>query len=154
MASVVKKPSSKYWFACFRDRNGKQCRRSTFEDRKSKAKEIAAKYELAAKRKTSRRQLWDTLNELQASITGEETYSTSVQEFSKLWLENRKAEKVAPATYAVYHKNVKRFLEFLGAKRVNENMIDIARRDIERFRNELGETGLAPATLNKTLKII
>jgi hypothetical protein len=48
MASLTRKPTSRYWFACFRDKNGKQHRVSTEETRRSVAKKIADKYELAA----------------------------------------------------------------------------------------------------------
>ena len=48
MASIVKKPNSKYWFACFRDITGRENRRSTEETNRKKALEIARHYEMVA----------------------------------------------------------------------------------------------------------
>jgi integrase len=41
MASLTRKPRSKYWFACFRDVNGKQRRRSTGQTDRKKALKVA-----------------------------------------------------------------------------------------------------------------
>jgi integrase len=153
MASLVKKPTSKYWFACFRDKNGKQHRVSTQESRKSVAQKIADKYELCATRRTSRKRLWEVVNQLQEFVGGEETPSTTVREFFELWLGNRQAEGVTPSTYDAYKGVIERFLTFLGP-RAAENLITITKRDIERFRNELVKTGLRPASTNKSVKIL
>jgi integrase len=154
MASLTRKPTSRYWFACFRDKNGKQHRVSTEETRRSVAKKIADKYELAATRKTSRRQLWDTLNELQTLVSGNEVPNATVHEFCELWLANRKAEGIAPATLSIYEKLVERFLTFLGLVRTSGSLIDVHKRDIEKFRNQLVEQKLAAASVNRSLKIL
>ncbi|MGA8655938.1 MAG: site-specific integrase [Chthoniobacterales bacterium] len=154
MASLTRKPTSKYWFACFRDKNGKQHRKSTEEIRKSVAQKIADKYELAATRKTSRRQLWDALNELQAIVSGDETPSATVQDFCELWLDNRKAERKASATLSIYENLVERFLAFLGPVRASGSLIDVRKRDIERYRNFVIERKLAPGTVNRDLRIL
>jgi hypothetical protein len=49
MASILKKPHSRFWFAAFRDSNGKQCRKSTGETNERKARAIAMNYERAAR---------------------------------------------------------------------------------------------------------
>jgi integrase len=154
MASLTRKPTSRYWFACFRDKNGKQHRVSTEETRRSVAKKIADKYELAATRKTSRRQLWDTLNELQTLVSGNEVPNATVHEFCELWLANRKAEGIAPATLSIYEKLVERFLTFLGLVRASGSLIDVHKRDIEKFRNQLVGQKLAAASVNRSLKIL
>jgi hypothetical protein len=51
MASVTKKPRSKYWFACFRDLQGKQRRVSTKQTDRKKAMKIAEQYEQISQRK-------------------------------------------------------------------------------------------------------
>jgi integrase len=153
MASITLKPTSRYWYACFRDRNGKQHRISTHETRKSVAQKIAERYELAATRNTSRKALWETLNELQQLVGGDSTPSVSVTEFLDLWLANKKAEGVSEATYLIYQKTANRLLEFLGANRRAHSLLTISKQDIERFRNRLVEEGLSPATVNKALRI-
>jgi integrase len=154
MASVVQKPTSQYWHAVFRDRTGKQVVKSTHETRKSIAQKIADKYEIVAKRKTSRRHLWETLNELQALITGTETNSATVEEFCRQWLKNKKGKRVAPATYTTYETVVDQFLAFLGTKRAHGPLIDVAKRDLDAFRNQLTDDGLAPASVNTKVRIL
>jgi integrase len=155
MASLTKKPTSENWFACFRDRTGKQHRVSTHETRKSVAQKIADKYELVATRKTSRRELWDTLNQLQSLISGEDTpHAMTVSEFCELWVANRKVDGVAPATEVIYKNTVKRFLVFLGPTRAGGSLVDISKRDIEKFRNELVQNGLARRTVNRDVTVL
>jgi hypothetical protein len=45
MASILRKPTSKFWFAAFRDATGRQHRKSIGTIDKTKAKRIAAQYE-------------------------------------------------------------------------------------------------------------
>ena len=61
MASLTKKSNSKFWFACFRDRGGKQHRRSTGETNERKALEIARRYEQVAQRKLKPAKFRETL---------------------------------------------------------------------------------------------
>ena len=42
MAGLTRKPRSKYWFACFRDVNGRQHRKSTGDTDRKKALKVAA----------------------------------------------------------------------------------------------------------------
>lgn len=154
MASVTRKPTSKYWFACFRDKNGKQHRVSTGEERKSIAKKIAISYETAATRRSSKRELWNTLTKLQAIVSGDDNPSVTVQDFSKHWLANRKAERIEDSTYGIYEKLLERFLAFLGPARASASLIDVRKRDIEEFRNSQVERKLAPGTINRDLKIL
>jgi integrase len=156
MASLTRKPTSQYWFACFRDRNGKQHRVSTHETRRSIAQKIADKYELAASRRSSRKQLWDTLNQLQELVGGaSDSPSATILEFFELWLTNRKAEGIAKSTLDAYDQVIRRFSAFLTEGRCSrDNLITITKRDVERFRNELVGNGLAPATVNKGLKVL
>jgi integrase len=154
MASLTRKPTSKFWFACFRDRNGKQHRVSTGEERKSVAKKIAQQFELVATRKTSRKALWETLNELQQIVGGEENPVATVSEFFKLWLNNRTTEGVTVATNESYSVVTSKFLEFLGQARASQSIIEIAKRDIEAFRNQLVEGGLSPSTVNRNTRVL
>jgi hypothetical protein len=81
MASITKKPNSKYWFACFRDITGRQHRRSTEETNRKKALEIARHYELVAQRKLKPRRVRETLSELYREIYGDSVPDATVSEF-------------------------------------------------------------------------
>ena len=154
MASLARKQTSQYWFAAFRDRNGKQHRVSTHETRKSVAQKIADKYELAATRRTSRKALWATLNELQTLVGGDETPNATVKEFLELWLSNRKAEGITKSTYDCYEHVIRRFLSFLGETRLREGLITVTKRDIEWFRNLLVDQKLSPSSVNRNLRVL
>jgi hypothetical protein len=52
MARLIRKPRSKFWFACFRDANGRQRRKSTKTSDRKKAIKIAEQYEQVAQRQT------------------------------------------------------------------------------------------------------
>jgi len=64
MASVTKKSRSKYWFACFRDLQGKQRRVSTKQTDRKKAMKIAEQYEQISQRKLPVHTVRQTLAEL------------------------------------------------------------------------------------------
>jgi len=51
MASVIRYPRSKYWFAAFRDSRGRQHRRTTRETDKRRAQRVADQFERIAQRK-------------------------------------------------------------------------------------------------------
>jgi transcription initiation factor TFIIIB Brf1 subunit/transcription initiation factor TFIIB len=71
MASLIRKPRSKFWFACFRDANGRQRRKSTKTSDRKKAIKIAEQYEQVAQRKMPARAVRETLAELYREIYNE-----------------------------------------------------------------------------------
>jgi len=71
MASVIRKPRSKYWFACFRDLHGRQHRKSTEQTDRKKALEVAKHYELVAQRKIKPQKVRETLSQLYQDIYGQ-----------------------------------------------------------------------------------
>jgi integrase len=154
MATVVKKASSQYYHAVFRDRTGKQLVRSTYETRKSIAQKIADTYEITARRKTTWRKVWDTLKELHVLVSGEHLGSDTVKEFCEQWLQNKKGKGVARATQDAYDGLVKQFLAFLGEKRASGALVDITRADLNAFRNALANDGLSAATVKKKVCIL
>jgi len=122
MASIIKKPNSKYWFACFRDIIGRQHRRSTKETNRKKALEIARHYEMVAQRKLKPQKVRETLSELYREIYGGTVPDASVNEYAKSWLDIKEAER-KPRTFESYGKSIEKFLEFLG----HDAELDISR---------------------------
>jgi integrase len=153
MASLVQKPNSKYYHAVFRDRTGRQLVKSTHETRKSIAQKIANTYETTARRKTSWHRLWHTLRELHALVSGEEIHGATFEEFCNRWLKNKKGE-VALATLTTYETTHQQLKAFLGEKRAQGPLIDITKHDLDAFRHQLLESGLAPASVNVKVKIL
>jgi integrase len=113
MASLLKKPSSKFYFACFRDINGRQMRKTTREVDRKKALKIAEVYEQLAQRKVKANRVREIMLELVKSAYGEEVPVATVREFTMSWL-GIKAAEVSPATLEAYNKTVTKLLAFLG----------------------------------------
>ena len=108
MASLIKKPNSKYWFACFRDISGRQHRKSTEETNRKKALEIARHYEMVAQRKLKPRKVRETLSELYREIYGETVPDATVKQYAENWLGVKEAER-KPSTLESYEKVSKSF---------------------------------------------
>ena len=90
MASLWKHPNSKYWTACYTDRDGKQVKRSTKQTKRAKALTIALEFERveqqARQGAVSTLQLQEVFNDLAEKTTGDTIPTPSVEEFLKDWL--------------------------------------------------------------------
>src|SRR5258708_38974358 len=108
MASLIKKPNSKYWFACFRDVNGRQCRRSTGETNEKKARAVAQAAESIAQKRFRPRRARQMLSELFRETYGQDLPTATISQFATDWLSTKKRE-TAPATLASYSKALAKF---------------------------------------------
>jgi integrase len=151
MASLTKKPHSKYWFACFRDLNGRQRRKSTGETNEKKARQIAQHYEQVAQRKLKPHKARQTLSELFHEVYGEVVPTATVRRFVEDWLAIKQPE-TAHATFAAYKKSTDKFLAHLGMD-AERDIAEIRQAHISGFRNSLA-TKVAPATVNFDLRCI
>jgi integrase len=151
MASIVKKPTSKFWFAAFRDANGKQRRITTGQTDDKKARTIADRLESTAKRKGSSQRVRESFANLYREFYNEDLPTSPLREFVARWLSNRSRE-TSPATISTYQKTAKRFLAFLGADADGE-LENITKTRITEYRNQLADK-LAPATVNRDVKIV
>jgi integrase len=151
MASLIKKPNSKFWFACFRDRGGKQRRRSTGETNERRAMEVARRYEQVAQHKLKPAKFRETLLELYREVYGATIPKATVRQFAEEWLKVKRPE-VAQSSWDKYRKSIDKFLTFLR----HDAELDISlitRAHIASFRNDLAQE-VAPATANVDLKTI
>jgi integrase len=151
MASITRKPRSKFWFACFRDANGRQRRRSTKTTDRKKAIKIAEQYEQVGQRKLPARAVRETLAELYREMYNERLPAATVQQFVGNWLEAKKPE-VSPATLAFYKKSTAKFLEFLGSA-AELDLTSVTRTALVEFRNQVARKA-SPTTTNHDLKAI
>jgi hypothetical protein len=95
VASITKKPRSKYWFACFRDLQGKQRRRSTKQTDRKRAMKVAEQYEQITQRKLPVHTVRQTLAELAREAYGETFPSATVRQFIEAWLKSKAPPVVA-----------------------------------------------------------
>jgi hypothetical protein len=135
MASLTRKPRSKYWFACFRDVNGKQRRKSTGHTDRKKALKIAEQFEQVGQRKLAHRTVRGTLAELYREVYSETLPVATVRKFIADWLHTKRPE-VSAGTLAFYKKSTAKFLDFLGTA-ADLDLASITRTTVLEFRNSV-----------------
>jgi integrase len=151
MASITRKPRSKFWFACFRDLQGGQHRKSTGQTDRKKALEVAKHYELVAQRKIKPQKVRETLSQLYSEIYGQTVPTATLREYVEDWLKIKEPE-TAPATLAGYRKSTTKFLAYLGTA-ADRDISEIGRTHIADFRNALAKK-ISPGTVNFDLKTV
>jgi integrase len=153
MASIIKRPDSSCWIACFTDLNGRRLKRSTKipakERNRREAERIAVAFDEAARKKRTAAQTRRVIASLHASITGEGLPVQTLRGFVERWLETKEPE-TAPATITFYRNMWTKVARFFGP-RADEDMAEIERQDIVDFRNHEAKT-LAPKSVNHGLK--
>jgi integrase len=151
MATIVRKPTSKYWFAAFRDATGRQRRQTTGTTDKAKAKRIADQYEAVAKRKGSPQKVRENFANLYKEFYSEDLPNATVRGYADIWLKHRKGE-TSSETFAIYERSVERFFAFLGND-ADRDLGSVTKSQIVDYRNQRADK-LAPATVNRDVKII
>jgi integrase len=152
MASLTKKARSKYWFACFRDLQGKQRRLSTKQTDRKKAMKVAEQYEQITQRKLPVHTVRQTLAELAREAYGETFPSATVRQFIEAWLKSKAPPVIAQSTHDFYRKSMMKFLEFLGPA-AELDLSAVTRKMITEFRNQVAQKASATTT-NHDLKAI
>lgn len=149
MASLTKHPNSRYWTACFTDRNGKQRKRSTKLTDKRKARKFATEVEEVERKaredSMTTVQLQKVLSEVAASVTGEGIETPTVEEYLTDWLESVLSRN-SKSTHVHYEKSVRSFLEDLG-ERKSMKLTSVTPKHIADFISTLRGSGFAPGTV-------
>ena len=151
MASLWKRPRSKFWYACFTAADGRQLKRSTKTTDRKKALKIAVEFESAAQSKKTRGQLWNVLKDLHQLFAEGRLNESTFSSYSTTWLKSKKAT-TAKTTFAAYKKTVSKFLEYLGDK-ASGPMHDLEKRDVSDFRDQMLGS-FTRTTANHDLKIV
>jgi Site-specific recombinase XerD len=151
MASLTKRPKSKFWVACFTDRTGRRLKRSTATSNRKEAQKIADEFEKAARKRRTALQARRVLSQLHREITGDEVSHISMRAFVDSWIDGKKAE-IAPTTLNFYRKSADKFLAFLG-EAANRDLTEVTPEHVIRFRNEEAKQ-LATRTVNHEVKVL
>lgn len=152
MASIWKRPGSKYLVACFTDAQGKQRKRSTETTSRRKALRMAEVFEQAARTKRTAAQARRVLADLHRELTGGEALEgAKVKEYVETWLKRKKPE-VAASTHEFYSQQLGRFVEWLGPKATGD-LNAVTKSDVTDFRSVLLEH-LAPRSANQSMKAL
>jgi hypothetical protein len=133
MASLLKRPRSKFWHAYYRDSSGSAfCRSTKLCDRKA-AQKVADLWETAAQRKKRAQHVRATFADIIREGYGETTPMVTVRQYVEIWLGAKKPETAA-STFVAYRKTCDSFIESLAA-RAERDVSDVSRVDIVSFRN-------------------
>ena len=156
MASIVRRTKSKYWTACFTDRDGRQLKRSTKTTDRNAATQIAAELERVERQarqgSLTTTQLRKVLNDVSEKVTGDSLNVPSVEDYFRDWLTGIEARNT-PATLERYRSAVKWFLLNLQGK-AKKPVSSVTPQDIENHLNLRLKSGIAPKTAIVDLKII
>lgn len=134
MASIWKHPKSKFWYAPYKDKDGRWRNASTKTTERKAALKLADEYEAAARGRRTATKARRVISRLHAEITGEVLPSSSVRSFVAAWLLEKKT--TAKATQGFYKNSTSQFLTHLDALSDDELSM-IAKEHIVTFRNIL-----------------
>jgi integrase len=151
MASVLLRPSSKYYCACFRDENGRQRRETTKLIDKRAAQKVADHYEDLAQRRLRANRVREITNRLIAEYYGGEVSSATVRECADNWLAIKRPA-VAVTTMDTYEKSVAKLLAFLGPA-AEEDISLVSKKTIVGFRAHVAAI-VSSTTANYDLKVV
>ncbi len=156
MASLWKHPNSRFWTACYTDRDGRQVKRSTKQTDKKKAMLIAVEYErlefLARKTAVSTRQMQKVLNDMLEKTNEETIVTPTAEKYLHDWLNSVETKKSA-GTYERYKHTVDLFLKSLGAA-AKSPITSVSSSHIEDFLNSRLKDGVAPKTAVVDIKTL
>lgn len=149
MATILKRPESKYWIASFTAVDGRRLKRSTKETERKSAQKIADGYEEVARRKRTVAQSRRVLADIHKAITGEPLINTTVRLHFAQWLAVKRNE-TTPATMTFYRSTLDRFTAWLG-ERADVPLDEIGSDEVRAYVN-LRRGQVAAATANHELK--
>ena len=155
MASLRKHPRSRYWIACFTDRDGRRTTRSTRvlaqEKNRQKALRLSLEWEDASRSIETVEQARRVLSDITERITGETLSSVTIESFLAQWVAGRKGE-LSASSFTKYGATCDEFLKYLGAKAAR--LIDgLSKSDITGYR-DIAASKASAATANSKLKIV
>jgi integrase len=148
MASIWKNPRSRYWTACWRNQDGKQCRATTKTTDRKLARRMAEEFEKASRNRRTMAQLEKILRGYHEEFGGEGFEKRSLRSFCAEWLAE-KEPSVSPATIKFYRKTVQKLLEHFG-ERADRPIAEVTPNDLVTFRNQLAKE-VSASTVNHNL---
>lgn len=151
MASLRKKPNSRYWIACFTDGDGIQRQRSTQATDRTTAQGMAQKYEAAYAMKLTEAQARKVVSDIYEGLHGEKLYHATTRKFLTDWLDTKKVE-MSTGSHKRYKNAVDKLLVFLD-ERAERDIAYVHKRDISALRDKTA-ADLSASTANTDLKIL
>ncbi len=151
MASLRRKPNSRYYIACFTGVNKKQLQRSTKTTDKKTALKLANEFEDAYRQKRTATQVRKVILDAHEALSGHRLESVTVRDYMDRWTNTCKGT-VAPRTHEKYETTARQFISYLGT-RADDDLMMVTRADIESFRDQVASR-LSAGSANLARKII
>jgi len=151
VASIRKKFTSPYWFACYPCEDGSRTQTSTKTTDRKEAQRIADELERTHTSRAPERQMRRVLSDLNQRLTGDRLSSATLREFAAQWL-TRKETEIARLSYLAYKSAVDEFVEMLPAK-ADLGLQYLTKADVAGYRDKCASRTTAK-TANNKLKII
>lgn len=156
MASVARRTKSKYWSACFTDRDGRQRKRSTKTTDRNEALRIAIELEgvemKCRKPGLTTGQLHKILNEVSEKVIGDSLSVPTISDYLNDWLK-AVGVRIAKPTLTRYTGTVTSFLLGL-ADEAKKPITALTPKHIEDFQTRRLAQGLAPKTVIVDMKTL
>jgi integrase len=158
MSSIIKDSRKKtpFWIACFRGADGRRLKKSTKTTNSEKAKELAIKWEQAARAgregRLTESQCRKVIAEIYAHAVGEPLHYRTAREYLREWVANKKGD-TAIRTHWRYHQTIEEFLSHVGVK-ADRLLREITPSDVRSWRDELKRKGHSPPTVNGAIKVL
>lgn len=158
MASITKKPGRQYYYALWRNSEGKLIWKSTKTTDRKVAKAMAEEFERAERLgnagELTASAARDILDGILKRFSSDETIKVAtVREHFKQWIESKEATGTAASTISRYSGSLNSLCRFLGGK-ADKPLTVLIPKDIERWRNELVDEGRSATTANWNVKVI
>lgn len=148
MATIFKRPTSPFWFACYSDQTGKTVRRSTKSTDRTAATRVALEWEHIAHEARSGQATVSTfqkvVTEISARVIGDALPAQTVRQYLEEWLASN-VRKNSAGTLERYRNSVRLFLRAID-KVADQPLRTLQPRHIELFLERRLDSGVAPKT--------
>lgn len=163
MASLRKFKSSRFWYAVYRDVQGKQCNRSTkiaiagegdnerdrgrdAANKRKLARQVSESYELTERGNPTEAHIQKVLFDIFNKVNKRRIEPAITERFCTAWLNKVRTRRGEGSTLTRYHPIITRFLAQLGPRRLAA-LSDITPSDIQAFVDFETQTGKAASTV-------
>jgi integrase len=151
MASIRKRPNTRFYTACFTDSNGEQRQRSTKTTSRAQALLIAARWERAYENQMTEAQARRIVSDIHEDLHGRQLANETVKTYAAKWLKAKEGE-IGRSSFERYKGIMKLFLEQIGQVG-DRDIAQIGKDEMVTFRAYVAQTR-SPKTANVYVKVL
>jgi integrase len=151
MASLRRKPGTRFWIACFTDSAGVQRQRSTKTLDRKLALRAAEAFEVAYRSRQTEFQIRRVFSDIHEEVHGKPLSDLTTAKYAEQWLARKKGE-VEIATFRSYSATVPEFVSHLGPLALQPPLA-IRKGNVEAYRDDVAKR-VSARTANNKLKVV